>query len=125
VDRLKGAKDTTLSLRQRFVTLFIKKCNIFPLMCAPDKVWIIELTFMQKNIRSGHSSHAQELTLILKIIGQLDIEHILMSPIKKMIPVLKILTYIITGITARSVGLAAILAIMSVLTFKTAVFLCL
>ena len=98
---------------------------MFPLMCAPDKVWIIELTFMQKNIRSGRSSHAQGLTLILKIIGQLDIEHILMSPIKKMMPVLKISTYIITGITAHSVGLAAILAIMSVLTFKTAVFLCL
>ena len=36
---------------------------------------------------------------------------------------MKILTYIITRITARSVGLAAILAIMSVSNFKAAVIL--
>ena len=33
-------------------------------------------------------------------------------------PILKILTYIITSITARPVRLAAILAVMSVFTFK-------
>jgi hypothetical protein len=37
----------------------------------------------------------QELTL--KIIGQIDIKHILTSPIKTITPVLKILTYI-TGV---------------------------
>ena len=38
-------------------------------------------------------------------------------------PILKVLTYVITSITARSVGHAAILTIMSVSTFKTAVIL--
>jgi ABC-type transport system involved in cytochrome c biogenesis permease component len=42
-------------------------------------------------------------------------------PVK--IPVLKISIYIITSITAHPVRLAAILAIMSVSTFKTAVIL--
>ena len=60
--------------------------DIFPLMCAIDKVWITELTLIYKNIRSVHFSQVQELTLI-------------------------------------PVGLAAIVAIMSVLTFKTAVIL--
>ena len=60
--------------------------DIFPLMCAVDKVWITELTLIYKNIRSVHFSQVQELTLI-------------------------------------PVGLAAIVAIMSVLTFKTAVIL--
>ena len=35
-------------------------------MCVADEVWNTELTLINKNIRS----HAQELTLILKIIGQ-------------------------------------------------------
>jgi hypothetical protein len=46
------------------------------------------------------------------------VKHILTSPMKKITP------YIITSITARSVGLAAILAIMSVSTFKTTIILC-
>jgi len=102
----------------------IGKWDIFPLTCAADKVWITELTLIHKSIRSVRNSHAQELTLILKIIGQYDIRHILTSPIKTITPVLKILTYIITSITAPHVGLAAILAIMlDVSTFKTAIIL--
>ena len=31
---------------------FIGKLNIFLLMCAPDNVWITELTWIHKNIRS-------------------------------------------------------------------------
>jgi hypothetical protein len=42
---------------------------------------------------------------------------------KTITPVLKISTYIITSITAHPVELAAILAIMSVSTFKTAAIL--
>jgi hypothetical protein len=99
---------------------FIGKLDIFPLMCAADKVWITELTLINNSIRSVRNSHAQELTLILKIIGQCDVKHILMSPIKSIRSVLKILSYIITSIPVGPVGLAAI---MSVLTFKTAVIL--
>jgi hypothetical protein len=84
-------------------------------MCATDKV--------HKNIRSVRNSHVQELTRIMKIIGQCDIKHVLTSLIKTTTPVLKISTYIITSITACPVELAVILAIMSVSTFKTAVIL--
>jgi hypothetical protein len=93
------------------------------LMKAADKVWITELTLLHKNIRSVRNSHVQELTLILKIIGQCDIKHTLTSPIKSITPVMKISTYIITSITARPVRLAVILVIMSVSTFKTTVIL--
>ena len=37
----------------------IWKLEIFPLMCAADKVWINELTLIHKNIRSVRNSHAQ------------------------------------------------------------------
>jgi hypothetical protein len=46
-------------------------------MCAADKVWITELTSIHKNIRLVRNSHVQELTLILKIIGQCDFKHTL------------------------------------------------
>ena len=92
-------------------------------MCAADKVWITELTSIHKNIRLVRNSDVQELTLILKIIGQCDFKHTLTSPIKSIMPVMKISTYIITSITARPVRLAAILVIMSVSTFKTTVIL--
>ena len=63
------------------------------------------------------------LRLILKIIGQCDVIHI-MTSLKKMIKsVVKISTYIITSITARNIGLPAILVIISVSTFITAVAL--
>ena len=39
------------------------------------KVWNTELSLTDKNIRSVHNSHAQEL--ILKIIGQCDVKHII------------------------------------------------
>ena len=42
---------------------------------ASDKVLTTELTFILKNIRSGRNSHVQELTLILKIIGQCGVKH--------------------------------------------------
>ena len=64
-------------------------------MCDADKVWITELTLIHKNIKSVRNCS---------------------SDVTRM-PVLKISTYIIT---ARPVGPAAILAIMSVSTFKTA-----
>jgi hypothetical protein len=82
-----------------------------------------KLTLIHKNIRSVCNSHVQELTLILKIISQCDIKHILMSLIKTIMSDLKILTYIITSFTACPVRLAAILAIMSVSTLKTAIIL--
>jgi hypothetical protein len=61
---------------------------------------------VNNNISSVRNSHAQELTLILKIIDQCDIKHILTSQTTLITPVLKISTYIITCIMARPVGLA-------------------
>ena len=53
-----------------------------------------------------------------KFIGQSDVKHIVMSQIKTITSVLKASIDIITNITARLMGLAEILAIMSVSTFK-------
>ena len=53
-----------------------------------------------------------------KFIRQSDVKHIMMSPIKTIISVLKASTDIIINIPAPSVRLAEILAIMSVWTFK-------
>jgi hypothetical protein len=96
------------SLTGRTVILVIMYVEIFT-----------ELILIHKNIRSVRNSHAQELTLILKIIGQCDVKHILTSQIKTIMPILKISTYIITSITGRPVRLSSILAIMFVSTFKT------
>ena len=93
-------------------------------MCDANKVWITELTLIHKNIRSVCNLHVQELTLMLKIICfQCDVKHILTSPKKTMKSVLKILTYIITSITVRSIRLAVMLTIMFVSTLITADFL--
>ena len=54
-----------------------------------------------------------------EVISQCDVKHIFMSLIKTIMPVLRILTYIITNITTTPVGLV----IMSDSTFKTAVIL--
>lgn len=55
---------------------------------------------------------------ILKIIGQCDDKYIMMLLIKIITSVLKISTYIMTGITAHSIRLPAILAIMPVSTCR-------
>ena len=62
-------------------------------------------------------------TLILKIIGQGDVKHIMTLLVKIITSVLNVSTYIITSITVGLIRLAAILSIMSVSTFITAVFL--
>ena len=56
---------------------------------------------------------------MLKIIGQSDVNDIMPLQMKTMTTVLKILTSTISSITALLIGLAVILAIMSVSTFKT------
>ena len=58
-----------------------------------------------------------------KFIGQSDVKHIMTSPIKTITSVLKASTDILTNILVRPVGLAEILEIMSVTTFKIAVIL--
>jgi hypothetical protein len=58
-----------------------------------------------------------------KFIVQSDVKHIIMSSIKTIMSVLKASTDIITNIPARPIGLAEILAIRSVSTFKIAVIL--
>jgi hypothetical protein len=105
------------------IFLFIGKLDMFPLMCAADRVWITELTLIHKNIRSVRNSHGHELTDIENDWSECDVKHMFMSPIKTTMSVLKILTYIITSITVCPVRLAAILVIMSVLNFKTNVIL--
>ena len=45
----------------------------------------------------------KELTMILKIISQYDVKYVMVLPIKTITSVLKVLTYIITGITITSV----------------------
>jgi hypothetical protein len=59
----------------------------------------------------------------LKIIGQRDVKHIMTLMVKIITSVLNVSTYIITSITVGLIRLAAILSIMSVSTFITAVFL--
>ena len=64
-----------------------------------------------------------ELAPILKIISQCDIKHIMALPIKTITSVFNVSTCIIISITAGPFGLDAILAIMSVSFFITAVIL--
>jgi hypothetical protein len=59
----------------------------------------------------------------LKIIGQRDVKHIMTLMVKIITSVLNVSTNIITSITVGLIRLAAILSIMSVSTFITAVFL--
>ena len=82
---------------------------VFPFMCATNKGWITELTLIHKNIRSVGNSHAQELTL--------DIENYW-----------SVWSQTYFDLTDKNnntsfEGLTAILVIMSVSTFKTAVIL--
>jgi hypothetical protein len=58
---------------------------------------------------------------MLEFISQSDVKHIMMSPIKAIMSVLKALTDIISNLPAHPIELAEILAIMSVSTFKIAV----
>jgi len=58
-----------------------------------------------------------------KLNGQLDVKHIMTSPIKTIASVLKASTDIIANIPARPIRLTEILAIMSVSTFNIAVIL--
>ena len=81
------------------VCTFINKFDIFPLMCAADKVQITELTLIKKIL-------GQFVTDIGKSISQSDIKHIIMWQIKTITSVLK--TNIITDILAQPLTLADI-----------------
>ena len=59
-----------------------------------------------------------------QFIDQSDVKHIMTSQIKSITSVMKASIDMITYIPARLIGLADILAIMSVSTFKIAVILC-
>jgi len=61
--------------------------------------------------------------MISLITSSTSVKHIMTSPTKTITSVLMASTYIITTITCRPIGLAEILTIMSVSTFKTAVIL--
>jgi hypothetical protein len=65
----------------------------------------------------------QFVARIRKFMGQSDVRHIKTSQIKTIMSVLKTVMHIITNIPARPLGIAVILAIMSVSTFIFAVIL--
>lgn len=68
-----------------------------------------------------HENSPQYLLNVL--VGQFDVKHIITLSIKATTSVLKVLTYIITSITAHPIRLTVILAIMSVSTFNSDVIL--
>jgi hypothetical protein len=102
------------------ILYIIGKLDIFPLMCAANKVWITELTLIHKNIRLVCNSHAQELTLILKIINPCDVEHIFMSLIKTIMAVMWRSRHTLSLV---SQDILSDLLWMSVSTFKTDIIL--
>ena len=106
--------DKNLNKIKQPLILIICKLDIFHLMCAADKIWIIELILIHKYIRSVRMG---------KFICQSNVKHIITSPIKTTWSVLKALTDIITNIPARPIELAEILTIMSVSIFKIAIIL--
>jgi hypothetical protein len=61
--------------------------------------------------------------LLHALVDQFDVKHIITLSIKATTSVLKVLTYIITSITARPIRLTVILAIMSVSTFNSDIIL--
>lgn len=89
--------------RKLFLCTLICNLNIFPLI-SPNYIFSIK-----------------ELTLKLKIIGQCDVKHNTTFPIKNTTSVLKVFTYMITNIAMNPIRLTAILVMMSVAYFKTAV----
>ena len=91
------------------VGIFIGKLDIFPLMCATDKVWITELTLIHKNNRLVRNSH----------ISQSEVKHIMTSLIKTITWVLKVLTDIITSITAYFIVLAAKMSVCRIRSKQT------
>ena len=102
-----------ICLQRHIVTCIIfqviSKLDIFPLMCATNKVRITELTLIHKNIRSVHNSH----------ISQSEVKHIMRLTDKNN-------NISFEGIDRHyhsASGLATILVIMSVSTFKTVAIL--
>ena len=49
-----------MSTEHCMIIVIISKLDIFPLMCATDEVWIMELTLIHTNIGSIRNSHVQE-----------------------------------------------------------------
>jgi hypothetical protein len=90
---------------------FIGKLDIFPFMCATDKVWITELTLIHKNIRSVRNSRSiwhkthYDITDKNNNISSEDLDRL------------------ITNIPAHPIRLTEILVIMSVSTFRIVVVL--
>jgi len=73
---------------------------------------------------SSSVCHENSLQYLLNVlVGQFDVKHIITLSIKVTTSVLKVLTYIITSITARPIRLSVILAIMSVSTINSDVIL--
>ena len=94
------------------ILVFIWKLDIFSLITSGSLNWPWSTKIFGQFVTPMH-----------KFIGQSDIKHIMKSQIKTITSVLKASTNIITNIPARSIGLAEILAIMSVSTFNIAVIL--
>jgi hypothetical protein len=90
--------------RQSNFFFIIGKLDIFPLMCAVDKVWITEVTLILKNIRSNWRKTHYDVTDKNNNISFEGLNR-----------------HIITNIPAGPIRLAEILVITYVSTFKITV----
>ena len=95
---------------------FIGEFDVFPLMCAADKVWITQLTLIQNIIRSVRSLHAHVYRSIWRR------PHYDVTDKNNNVSSEGLDRYY-HKYSARSIGLAKTLAIMFVSTFKIAVIL--
>lgn len=88
---------------------FIGEFDVFPLICAADKLWITQLTLIHKNIRSVRSLHAHAYRSICRR-PHYDVTD-------------KNSNVSSECLDDRTIDLADILTIMSVSIFKIAVIL--
>ena len=111
----KNRKKFPLALSRK-ETFFNSKLDIFSLMCAADKVWITELTLIHKNIRSVRNLHAQVYRSIwCKTHYDVTVKNNSISS--------EGLDRHYHECPSSSIGLAEILAIISVSTFKISIIL--
>ena len=110
----------------------VKKTHIFAKTCLYDAVG--SLPVKPSLLPHGLLREKSSLPVFCKcgepwysdaenLICQYDVEYIMVLPIKIIMSVMKVSTYIITSITALSIRLDAILVVMSVSIFKSDIIL--
>ena len=97
--------------------------DITHIMTLLEIIYQGDITHIMMILEIIYQCDITHIMTLLEIIYQRDITHIMTLPIKTITSVLKVLTHIITSITARPIRLVFILVIMSVSTFKTAMIL--